>query len=65
MRGCLHSSVDTPTAEEILIDSSIMKELQKSFIEHALEAEMTEHLGYRCIILVMGHSYLPFLSSCL
>lgn len=34
------------TAEEILKDGSILKELQKRFIERALEAEMTDHLGY-------------------
>lgn len=34
------------TAEEILKDGSLLKELQKRFIERALEAEMTDHLGY-------------------
>jgi putative transposase len=34
------------TAEEILKDGSVLKEIQKRFIERALEAEMTDHLGY-------------------
>jgi putative transposase len=36
---------DTP-AEELLSNGSVLKELQKRIIERALEAEMTEHLGY-------------------
>jgi putative transposase len=38
-------SEDT-TPEEMLKDGSILKELQKRIIERALEAEMTNHLGY-------------------
>ncbi len=34
------------TAEELLNDSGFLKELQKRFIERALEAEMSDHLGY-------------------
>ena len=34
------------TAEELLKDSGLLKELKKRLVETALEAEMTEHLGY-------------------
>jgi putative transposase len=34
------------TAEELLKDSGLLKELKKRLIESALDAEMTEHLGY-------------------
>ena len=34
------------TAEELLKDSGLLKELKKRLVESALEAEMTEHLGY-------------------
>lgn len=34
------------TAEELLKDSGLLKELKKRLVEVALEAEMTEHLGY-------------------
>lgn len=34
------------TAAEILQDGSLLKELQKRFIERALEAEMVDHMGY-------------------
>ncbi len=34
------------TAEELLMDSGLLKELKKRLLETALEAEMTEHLGY-------------------
>ena len=34
------------TAEELLSDSGVLKELKKRLVETALEAEMTEHLGY-------------------
>jgi putative transposase len=34
------------TAEELLKDSSVLKELKKRLVESALEAEMTDHLGY-------------------
>ena len=34
------------TAEELLKDSGLLKELKKRLVEAALEAEMTEHLGY-------------------
>jgi len=34
------------TAEELLKDSGLLKELKKRLLETALEAEMTEHLGY-------------------
>ena len=34
------------TAEELLKDSGLLKELKKRVIETALDAEMTEHLGY-------------------
>ena len=36
----------TATAEELLGDSGLFKELKKRLIETALDAEMTEHLGY-------------------
>jgi len=42
----LGSLTENATAEEILKDGSILKELQKRFIERALEAELTDHLGY-------------------
>ena len=42
----LDSLTENATAEEILKDGSILKELQKRFIERALEAELTDHLGY-------------------
>ncbi len=42
----LDALTENATAEEILKDGSLLKELQKRFIERALEAEMTEHLGY-------------------
>ena len=42
----LDALTENTTAEEILKDGSILKELQKRFIERALEAEMTDHLGY-------------------
>lgn len=42
----IDSLTENATAEEILKDGSILKELQKRFIERALEAEMTDHLGY-------------------
>jgi len=42
----LDALTEDATAEEILKDGSILKELQKRFIERALEAEMTDHLGY-------------------
>jgi len=42
----LDSLTENATAEEILKDGSILKEIQKRFIERALEAEMTDHLGY-------------------
>jgi len=34
------------TAEELLKDSGVLKELKKRLVESALEAEMTDHLGY-------------------
>ncbi len=34
------------TAEELLKDSGLLKELKKRLVEAALDAEMTEHLGY-------------------
>ena len=34
------------TAEELLKDSGLLKELKKRLVEVALEAEMSEHLGY-------------------
>ena len=34
------------TAEELVSDSGLLKELKKRLVESALEAEMTEHLGY-------------------
>jgi putative transposase len=34
------------TAEELLKDSGLLKELKKRLVDSALEAEMTEHLGY-------------------
>jgi len=42
----LDALTEDVTAEEILKDGSLLKELQKRFIERALEAEMTDHLGY-------------------
>jgi len=42
----LDALTEDATAEEILKDGSILQELQKRFIERALEAEMTDHLGY-------------------
>ena len=42
----IDSLTENATAEEILKDGSFLKELQKRFIERALEAEMTDHLGY-------------------
>jgi len=42
----LDALTENATAEEILKDGSLLKELQKRFIERALEAEMTDHLGY-------------------
>ncbi len=42
----LDALTENATAEEILKDGSILQELQKRFIERALEAEMTDHLGY-------------------
>jgi len=36
----------TATAEELLGDSGLLKELKKRLVEKALDAEMTEHLGY-------------------
>ncbi len=36
---------ETP-AKELLKNGSILKELQKAIVERALEAEMTEHMGY-------------------
>jgi len=37
---------ENATAEELLNDPGFLKGLQKRFIEKALEAEMTNHLGY-------------------
>jgi hypothetical protein len=34
------------TAEELLKDSGLLKELKKRLVEAALDAEMTDHLGY-------------------
>ncbi len=34
------------TAEELLKDAGLLKELKKRLIESALDAEMTDHLGY-------------------
>ncbi|PJA76488.1 IS256 family transposase [bacterium CG_4_9_14_3_um_filter_65_15] len=34
------------TAEELLNDSGLLKELKKRLVETALEAELTDHLGY-------------------
>lgn len=34
------------TAEELLSNSGLLKELKKRLVETALDAEMTEHLGY-------------------
>ncbi len=34
------------TAAEVLTDSGLLKELKKRLVETALEAEMTDHLGY-------------------
>jgi putative transposase len=42
----LDSLTEDTTAEELLKDGSVLKELQKRFIERALEAEMADHLGY-------------------
>ena len=36
----------TATAEELLGDSGLLKALKKRLVETALDAEMTEHLGY-------------------
>lgn len=38
--------MEKKSAEEILKDGTVLKELQKRFIERALEAELTDHLGY-------------------
>ena len=35
------------TAEELLKDAGLLKELKKRLVETALEAEMTDHLGYQ------------------
>lgn len=37
---------ENAAAEELLNDPGFLKGLQKRFIEMALEAEMTNHLGY-------------------
>ncbi len=37
---------ENATAEELLNDPEFLKGLQKRFIEKALDAEMTDHLGY-------------------
>ena len=42
----LDQLTENATAAEILKDGGLLKELQKRFIERALEAEMTDHLGY-------------------
>ncbi len=42
----LDKLTENATAAEILKDGSVLKEIQKRFIERALEAEMTDHLGY-------------------
>lgn len=42
----LDQMTENATAAEILKDGGLLKELQKRFIERALEAEMTDHLGY-------------------
>jgi putative transposase len=42
----LDKLTENATAAEIIKDGSLLKELQKRFIERALEAEMTDHLGY-------------------
>jgi putative transposase len=34
------------TAEELLSDSGVLRELKKRLVETALEAELTDHLGY-------------------
>ena len=34
------------TAEELLKDGNVLKDLKKRLVETALEAEMTDHLGY-------------------
>ena len=34
------------TAEELIKDGSVLKDLKKRLVEAALEAEMTDHLGY-------------------
>ena len=42
----LDALTENTTAAEILQDGSLLKELQKRFIERALEAEMVDHVGY-------------------
>ncbi len=42
----LDALLDETSAKELLKNGSILKELQKHIVERALEAEMTEHLGY-------------------
>ena len=42
----LDALTEDTTAAEILQDGSLLKELQKRFIERALEAEMVAHIGY-------------------
>jgi putative transposase len=42
----LDALTENTTAEEILQNGSLLKELQKRFIERALEAEMVDHMGY-------------------
>ena len=44
--AALDALTETTTAAEILQDGSLLKELQKRFIERALEAEMVDHVGY-------------------
>jgi putative transposase len=44
--AALDALTENTTAAEILQDGSLLKELQKRFIERALEAEMVDHIGY-------------------
>lgn len=46
LRRLLDGLIKDKTAEEILGESGLVKELTQRLIEHVLEGEMTAHLGY-------------------
>jgi putative transposase len=46
---------DYKTPEEILGDNGLLKQLTKAVLERAMQAELTEHLGY--VSPLSGHHF--------